>query len=82
MINKKIKNYNSRIYNKIDVNKIRIQYYIAWDNLEGVKFKNKFHSIESKYGLSDYDCAQILRIKYIRNRMRKGIIINSNNIKF
>lgn len=82
MINKKIKNYNSRIYNKIDVNKIRIQYYIAWDNFEGVKFKNKFHSIESKYGLSDYDCAQILRIKYIRNRMRKGIIINSNNIKF
>ena len=82
MINKKIKNYNSRIYNKIDVSKIRIQYYIAWDNLEGVNFKNKFHFIETKYGLSDYDCAQILRIKYIRNRMRKGIVINSNNIKF
>ena len=82
MRNKKIKNYNSRKYDKVNVNKIRIQYYIDWDNLEGVNFKNKFHSIESKYGLSDYDCAQILRIKYIRNRMRKGIRIISNNIKF
>jgi len=54
------------------------------------RFKQKYHSIEQKYGLNDYQCLKLLNENEIRNRMKKRIKANyctsskvkSNNVDF